>query len=291
MGILHITSGDMAGEILADSGLPGEILVWHDILYDGPREPGWPRRETLLARAKFLENVTAGGLNREYILETLQHQYTRLHDSGTYEAVVLWFDACLFDQSMLAHILACMHEKELTHADLICVAEFPGIVPFHGLGQLRPEQMFSLYDGRRPVTAQQYLFAVQVDKVFAEQKLPMLTALSQASECSLPWIPAAVKRWLQERPDPKTGLGRLESLALEAINDGCESPAEIFSQVAAADTPPQYWGDITLWAKINGLAQRQPPLVIIHGPGNLLPQWKSEVSLSDYRIKPLGDHC
>ena len=33
---LHITSGDCAGEILAKSGTPGEILVWHDILYDGP---------------------------------------------------------------------------------------------------------------------------------------------------------------------------------------------------------------------------------------------------------------
>ena len=42
---------------------------------------------------------------------------------------------------------------------------------------------------------------------------------------------------------------------------------EIFSTVAADDTPPQFWGDITLWAKINALADRTPPLVRIEGPG------------------------
>jgi hypothetical protein len=31
--ILHITSGDIAGDKLAQSGLPGEVFVWHDILY------------------------------------------------------------------------------------------------------------------------------------------------------------------------------------------------------------------------------------------------------------------
>ncbi len=66
--ILHITSGDIAGESLIESGLPGEVFVWHDILYDGPRQPGWPGENTLSARALFLEAFTAGGLDRDRIL-------------------------------------------------------------------------------------------------------------------------------------------------------------------------------------------------------------------------------
>ena len=287
MTILHITSGDIAGGMLENSGLAGEILVWHDILYDGPRNPGWPHEETLYNRARFLQQVTDGGLKSENILKTLRHQYSKLESAGAYDDVVLWFDACLFDQSMLAHILACMIEKELSHGELLCVSEFPDITPFHGLGQLTPEQLVSLYNDRRPVTDQQFQFAPQVDKAFATQRLSMLIELSLAPDCPLPWIPAAITRWLQERPDPKTGLGRLESLAFSAILNGCESPEEIFVSVAAADTPPQYWGDTTLWAKINGLAERQPPLVKIHGPGNRLPQWKSEVPLREYKIKAL----
>ncbi len=97
MNILRITSGDSAGEILAKSGLPEEVFVWHDILYDGLRIPGWPDDDTLIGRALFLEKVTDGGLDRHHILEILRHQYVKLAEAGTYDHVVLWFDACLFD--------------------------------------------------------------------------------------------------------------------------------------------------------------------------------------------------
>ncbi len=165
--------------------------------------------------------------------------------------IVLWFDACLFDQSMLVHILACMLHQGIRKAELICVEEFPGIVPFNGLGQLQPSQLASLYDQRRPVVDAQFRFAEAVDKAFATQDPSILSELSCKVDAPLPWIPAAVTRWLHEQPDPKTGLGRLEYLTLEAIHNGCNTPDVIFAAVAKADTPPQFWGDITLWAKIN----------------------------------------
>lgn len=100
----------------------------------------------------------------------------------------------------------------------------------------------------------------------------------------LPWIPTAVTRWLQEMPDPVTGLGRLEDLTCKAVRSGCEKPWEIFKFVAATDTPPQFWGDIILWAKINALAACDPPLLLIEGPADRLPQWESKLSLNDFKI-------
>lgn len=285
--VFHITSGDIAGGSLAKSGLPGEVFVWHDILYDGPREPGWPSENTLSARAQFLEESTAGGLDRDSILKTLQNQYQRLAEAASYELIVLWFDACIFDQSMLSHILTCLSYKGIRRVDLLCIDAFPGIEPFNGLGQLQPEQLASLYTSRRHVTDEQFRFAASVDRAFATQNAALLTELSKKTEPPLPWVPAAVTRWLQEHPDQTTGLGRLESLALAAIRDGCETPDKIFAAVAAADTPPQFWGDTTLWAKINGLADREPPLVQIEGPMERLPQWESQVSLKEFKIKAL----
>lgn len=71
----HITSGDIAGGSLAKAGLPGEVFVWHDILYDGPRQPGWPSENTLIDRALFLEESTAGGLDRDRIFRTFFCNY------------------------------------------------------------------------------------------------------------------------------------------------------------------------------------------------------------------------
>lgn len=284
---LHITSGDIAGGNLVKSGLPGEVFVWHDILYDGPRCPGWPDDKTLNARAVFLEETTAGGLDRRRVLETLYNQYRKLAEAAADDHIVLWFDACLFDQSMLAHILTCLLHRGLRGVELLCVDAFPGIEPFHGLGQMQPDHLACLYGNRQVVTEGQFRFAVRVDEAFATQDYGVLTELSQAIATPLPWVPAAVARWLQERPDPATGLGRLAGLALAAIRAGCETPSKIFTAVAAADTPPQFWGDITLWAKINALAERQPPLVRIVGPMERLPQWESEVPINDFTITAL----
>lgn len=287
---LHITSGDIAGGSLVKSGLPGEVFVWHDILYDGPRCPGWPDEKTLNDRADFLEEATAGGLDRQRVLETLHDQYRKLAEAAADKHIVLWFDACLFDQSMLAHILVCLLHQGARGVELLCVSEFPGIEPFHGLGQMQPNQLASVYGNRQPVTDSQFRFAVRVDEAFATQDSVVLTELSRATNAPLPWIPAALVRLLQERPDPVTGLGRLEDLALRAIRAGCETPGKIFASVAAADTPPRFWGDITLWAKINALAEREPPFVRIDGPMDRLPQWEIEVSLNDFKIKALPNN-
>ena len=288
-GVLHITSGDIAGTALAAGGLPGEVFVWHDILYDGPRKPGWPDEETLKARARFLEKETGGGLKRQFILETLKDQYRRLETAGNSRELVLWFDACLFDQSMLAHILACLRSRGVRRAELLCVDAFPGIVPYDGLGQLAPEQLASLYDRRRPVTEEQFRFAEVVDKAFATQDQTLFAALAHGADAPLPWIPGAVARWLQERPDAATGLGRLQQLALAVIREGFETPGSIFKAVSARETRPQYWGDITLWAKINALAERDPPLVRIEGPMPRLPQWEGKADLKLFRITSLPE--
>jgi hypothetical protein len=284
---LHMTSGDIAGDSLAKSGIPGEVFVWHDILYDGPRKPGWPDDDTLEARARFLGESTGEGLSRQSVLETLKAQYAKLKTAARYDMVVLWFDACLFDQSMLCHILTCMRVLGMETADLLCIDAFPGIEPYHGLGQLSPDQLASVYDRRQPLKTDQFLFAERVDRAFALQDPVAFKELSGFTDAPLPWVPASVLRWIKEQPDPVTGLSRLEQLALEAIRSGCETSADVFSFVSARETPPQYWGDITLWEKINALADREPPLVRIEGPRARLPQWEGIADLKLFRVYPM----
>ncbi len=280
MGTLHITSGDMSGGNLARAGLPGEVFVWHDILYDGPRDPGWPSDDILAQRALFIEHETGGGLTRNHVLTTLNEQYQRIR-TLTDEYIILWFDACLFDQSMLAHIINCLRLCGKT-AELLCIDSFPGITPYNGIGQLTPEQFASVYDKRIPITEEQYRFAETADNAFAMQRTNVFRVLADMCDAPLPWMPAAVRRWMLERPS--TGLGRLEHLALEAIRAGCSTPDTVYRYVADHDVPPQFWGDTALWAKINGLACRDTPLIKIEGPNGRLPQWDAAGKMELYRI-------
>jgi hypothetical protein len=283
-GILHLTSGDCAGGLLAEAGLPGEVFVWHDVLYDGPRNPGWPTDDTLQARAQWLEDGTAGGLKQQLVVNTLRRQYEVLSGAGGRERVVLWFDACLFDQAMLAHILTCLRLKDISTVDLLVVDSFPGIDPYDGLGQMTSAQLASVYDRRVPVTPEQFAFAGAVDSAFARQDRAAFSELAAMRDAPLPWVPAAVSRWLCEQADPDSGLERLQRLALDAIRAGKETPAEIMAAVSAADSHPLFWGDITLWSRINALADRTPPLVRINGPAPRLPQWHAGETIKQFRI-------
>ena len=283
LGTLHITSGDCAGQLLSETEIAGEIFVWHDVLYEGPRKAaGRPDIDILNARADFLSDFTGGGLTTDRVLGTLKHQYEKLVSATNYDNISLWFDACLFDQSMLAHILACLKELDITNVELLCVDEFPGIEPYNGLGELTPEQLASVYDSRTLVTTEQFAYAKIVDQAFAIQDMDAFIELSNQADAPLPWVPAAVTRWLQEQPDSKTGLGRLHTLALAAIKNGNDSPVSIFETVAQTDSKPQYWGDTTLWAKINELADRD--LVQITGPTPKLPQWPGQGDLNEFSI-------
>ena len=277
----------MAGGLLSESGLPGEVFVWHDILYDGPRKPGWPDDKTLQDRALFLERETGGGLKRADIRDTLRAQYRKLAAAGDFERVILWFDACLFDQAMLVHVLTGLRFQGAQRVDLLVIDAFPGIVPFDGLGQMRPHELASVFNRRREVTEAQYRYAERADKAFALQDRNALAELAAGADAPLPWVPAAAERWLLEQPDPKTGLGRLESLALEAVRSGLEKPTDILTSVAAADSHPRYWGDTTLWTRINGLVERNPPCVRISGPKARLPQWGDSAGLSRFTIFPV----
>jgi len=226
---LHITSGDSAGDILKESGIPGDILVWHDVLFDGPRSPGFPDEAALKLRASFLSEMTGGALKSEAIIATLNTQYEQLKRCGLYEEVLLWFDGCLFDQSMLVHVLACLSDLKVRDVNLICINAFDVIEPFHGLGQLNAQQMTSLVKLSYPVTDEQFEFAVVADNVFAVRDQESLKELAQSIDAPLPYVPAAADRLLEELPDNESALGRLESLVMEAVGVGCNNP--FFSKI------------------------------------------------------------
>lgn len=285
---LHITSGDCAAGTLKPCGLPGSVFVWHDILYEGTHNPGWPVEETLLLRARLLADATGGGVSFQHALQTLRGQYDVLRESAHARPIVLWFDACLFDQSMLVHILACLKHLRAPAAELICIDACPGMSRYNGLGELTSGQLADHYPGRIPVTPAMVDFAATADAAFARQDVVAFRELAQLRQAPLPWIPAVVARWLQEIPAPETGLGRLEQLAWQAIRDGATTPLAIFKAVAAQEPPPQYWGDTTLWQKINGLAAQTPPLVRIAGPTPFLPQWPGSNPIAAYTIRAVN---
>ena len=155
--LLHVANGTSVTMTLAPAGIPGATSIWADPLHDGP-VPGGLDDDALTALRTRYHAPSAAAADpgndmrrwRQVIVE---------HDA--YDELVLWYEHDLFDQVNLLQLLPFVraHVPASKPVSLICIDSFPGRTNFHGLGELQPRELASLFPTRRPVTTAQYELA------------------------------------------------------------------------------------------------------------------------------------
>ena len=187
--VLNVTNGDaVVGELAAAAEVePGEVLVWREILHDGPVPAGLGPAELARVRARHLAVRGWGG---DDALAGLRERDERLAAHPPDGEIVLWFEEDLYDRLLLAQV-----EDRL--------AGRPGPVsrvylPHPPRGDLR-----AALAARAPI--------VPDPAAFAALRSPDPRA----------WLDVAgFERLLEELPDVRTGLGRTERQILEALAAG-----------------------------------------------------------------------
>src|SRR5262245_38861955 len=99
--MLHVTNGTSVS--LRDSGLPGDILTWLDVLHEGPVPAHLDPAQLRRVRGVFLDAEWQGNVPAE--LE-LAHRDAALE---AHDEIALWFEHDLFDQLQLIQILDRVH--------------------------------------------------------------------------------------------------------------------------------------------------------------------------------------
>lgn len=269
---LHIHPGDCSADSLRRAEVGGRIMVWSEVLHEGPLRPVADenyRRE----RAVFLSAHTGGARTPGQCETKLRRQDEELAACREFPETVLWFDACLYDQTILVHLLDRL-AGERARLSLLCVGEYPGFEAFHGLGELSPEQLAGLLPQRVPVTHAMLDLAQRAWQALVAGTPLAVARLAAGDTAALPYLGAALRRFLEQLPGREGGLDRLEREALEAIAAGATSPIAVFRAASAAEARP-FFGDTFLWGCLNRLAEAPHPLVAIDGPEPRLPQWDS----------------
>jgi len=258
---LHIHCGDSSAGVLRNSSAPGDVLVWREIYTEGPVPGGLPEDEWRRVRAEFLATF---GLDRDGVLQGTNERYRRLAEAGVYEEVVLWFDACMFDQTIMIHLIDRLGGLNLgaTKKSLICISHC-------GLGELDPEAMAALLDERREITSAQVELAGAAWGAFTSADPREIEALL-AQDCSaLPFLGDALWRHLEQFPSVRNGLNRLQNQALEVVASGASKLGPIFTQVSDREEQA-FFGDTTLWNCLDKLTRGAAPLLRIEGPGPIV---------------------
>ncbi len=145
--MLHVLNGDVTATVFAAAGLSGDVLVWRDILVEGPLTAEWTEPTALAARATFLADRLA--IDPKLYLRVVREQEEGLAGALRHDEVVLWFEQDLFCAVNLWYLLAWFSRRPAA-ARLVLV--YPPTDAVKGLGRLEPAQLAALFTERRLVT-------------------------------------------------------------------------------------------------------------------------------------------
>ena len=263
--MLHVVNGDATATRLEPVALPGDVLVWRDILVEGPVADGLEIDALAAWRAPWLtrrfgideDAYTAAGAGQAEGLARVVH----------YDEVVLWFEQDLFCAANLAFLAAWLERARPA-------ARITLIFPEQALGVSEPATLAALFAQRRPfdrvddAAAWWRGFCASEPRDFA------------APSSSVPFFGRARGLHFARFPAVATGLGAVEATILDALDAGGTDFVTLF-RGASQDARMRGlgMGDVQLAAHIAALATGPAPLVTIDGDPGL-----TEVAFRTWRV-------
>lgn len=256
--MLHLRCGDDILPAIAAAGLPGRAAKWCDPLCQGPVRD-WPddgarraERSAWLAARLDLDPLDA--------LRTLEGEDMVLAGAAREDEVVLWFEADLFDQSILIYLLDRLADLAADRTSLICIGSHPAHPEFTGLGQLETADIAALFPTRVPVTAEQFETARAAVRAFGSGDPEAIWSFALTGAGALEFLGDALRRWLAELPSVRNGLGLAESMGLQTFAAGADSPRDAFPVVQRFESRP-WMGDTMFYETMRLLALGPAPLI------------------------------
>jgi hypothetical protein len=257
---LHVANGTCTTRLIESAGVPGLRSIWADPLYEGPVPDGLTDAELLDVRMRYLagpaEEADVDPVNDL----RLWRESIRRHES--YDELILWFEHDLFDQLNLIQLLTWIRTylPAGKTVSLVCVGAFPGHPAFKGLGELSPGELASLLETRQRVGEAQYSLAERAWEAFRKPTPEALDRLRHNDTAAMPYLSAAITRFLQEFPWTADGLSRTERRLLHLAYPGRISLSAAFPRMHEGEDA-YFVTDLSLMSMAEALSHTSPPLL------------------------------
>ena len=256
--LLHVANGTSTTMTIEAAGIPGVTSIWADPLHNGPVPGGLDDAAlTALRMEEHAESPEAADPRNDL---RLWRRVIAEHEA--WDELILWYEHDLFDQVNLMQLLPWIrvHVPASKPVSLICVGSFPGHPDFHGLGELRPDELASLFPTRQPVTRAHYELAERAWTAFRQASPESLDALRLGDTSVLPFLARALTRFLEEYPWVGDGLSRAERRLMTLVAEGrADWPAVLPRMHEGEDA--YYVSDTELIELKDTLATASPPLL------------------------------
>jgi hypothetical protein len=261
-----VANGTCTTRLIEAAGVPGTLSIWADPLYEGPVPRGLTDEELIDLRTRHLADPTDRA--RLDVANRLRQWRAVIERCEAYDELILWFEHDLFDQLNLIQLLTWIRQRlpAAKVVSLVCVGSFPGHPRFKGLGELTPDELATLLETRQLVSQAQYLLAEFAWQALREPTPEPLDKLRQSNTGALPYLRAAVVRFLQEYPWTTDGLSRTERRLLQLAASGEVELSAAFPRMHD-DEDAYYITDSSMGELAATLSRTSPPLLTLaRGP-------------------------
>src|SRR6185295_14333580 len=267
---LHVANGTSTTMTIAAAGIPGACSIWADPLHDGPVPGGLSDAALLDVRLQFLAGpgdlgaAWTGPDPRLDPANDLRQWRAVIEAHDTYDELILWYEHDLFDQLNLMQLLPWIRDRlpATKPVSLICIGSFPGRPDFKGLGELTPDELASLLETRAPISDAQYELARRAWHAFRAPTPEALDRLRQEDTPALPYLAAALTRYLQEFPWTIDGLSRTERRLLALAGGDGITLWKAFPRMHDGEHY-YYVSDGTMASMAETLARSSPALLML----------------------------
>ncbi|WP_298265809.1 DUF1835 domain-containing protein [uncultured Lutibacter sp.] len=215
--ILHIVNGDSTANILKQSTLQGDIVVWREVLCEGPLDFEVGGDKFWKKRYAYFE-TELGVSKLEYFDKTIK-ELIKLEDLLEYNEVVLWFEFDLFCQVNLMALCSYLiksYRKDIFYY-LICTGKVKGKDQLQSLSDFSELEYSVLYNSKIKISRSNLNYANECWKVYVENDLEKLNNFNFNQSNKFNYFQLAINQHLKRFPNKK-GLNQIETKILELIN-------------------------------------------------------------------------
>jgi len=259
---LHVANGTCTTDLIERAGIAGARSIWADVLHDGPVPGDLTDDELLRVRAEQLADGVRASVAD--VVADLKQWRAIVDDETQYDELVLWYEHDLFDQLNLIQLLTWIGRRRppTSRVSLICIGSFPGRPHFKGLGELSPTELAPLLDTRQPVGESQYALAERAWRAVRSPDPRAVEEVVQGDTSALPFLAAALRRYLEELPSTRDGLSKSERRVMELAAAGDINLRSVFPRMHDGETA-FYIADGSFWSVVQHLSTSAPPLMTV----------------------------
>ena len=215
--LLHIINGDDLTDKLQQLELPGDVIVWREMMCEGPTIQEVGSEHFLNIRKKFLWEQY-GILEKEY-QEKFISELDKLAAINGYDEVVLWFEFDLFSHmNMLAVISFLKQNRKKNPLYLVCSGRLKGEKKLEPLPELSVKQLQRHYNNKIPLTTDDLSVADIIWELYCSQNPKRLKSEIKKST-NFEYLSSSIRAHIERFPNAKTGLNSLETNVLKLIKN------------------------------------------------------------------------